>query len=272
MKRVVTKKEEITMNSTNQMRGAKAIFNWSGGKDSALCLYKLLQSNEYEISNLLTTVSEKYQRISQHGVRVELLEQQAENIGISLHKLMMPDWPTMESYNGMMEKTLKKFKEQDINISIFGDIFLEDLRKYREEKLAEVDFKGVFPLWHIPTEQLAKEFIDLGFKAVVVCVDEKHLDKSYVGREFNEQFLNDLPEKVDPCGEYGEYHTFVYEGPIFNKPVKFKKGEIVYRKYTPPKKDQKKEEKNSYTCGSDNDTKITTGFWYCDLLHNKFSV
>ena len=142
------------------MSKPKAIFNYSGGKDSSLALYKILQNGEYEISCLLTTVSKKYQRISQHGVRVELLEQQAENIGIPLHKLMMPDWPTMEAYNGIMETTLKKFKEQDINFSIFGDIFLEDLRKYREEQLALAGYKGLFPLWKITTKKIAREFID----------------------------------------------------------------------------------------------------------------
>jgi len=228
-----------------------------------LCLYKVLQTGKYEISYLLTTLSSKYQRISQHGVRMELLEQQAANIGIALHKLIMSDMPTMEAYNGIMEKTLKAFKRQGIQLSVFGDIFLEDLRRYREERLATVGFKGVFPLWHIPTKQLAMEFIDLGFKAIIVCVDEKHLDSSFAGREFNEQFLKDLPENIDPCGEYGEFHSFVYDGPIFTKPIEIKKGEIVYRKYVPPKKN---EDSDSYTCGSNNPTHITTGFWYCDLL------
>ena len=245
------------------MQKTKAIFNWSGGKDSSLCLYKVLQSAEYEISYLLTTVSSKYQRISQHGVRVELLEQQTTNIGIALHKLIMPDMPTMAAYNGIMEKNLKTFKREGIRSSIFGDIFLEDLRRYREEKLEEVGFEGVFPLWHIPTKQLAKEFIDLGFKAVIVCIDEKHLDSSFVGREFDKHFLRDLPENVDPCGEYGEFHSFVYDGPVFTKPVEIDKGEIVYRKYLPPKRD---DGTDPDTCGSNNPTHITTGFWYCDLL------
>ncbi|MBW8048932.1 MAG: diphthine--ammonia ligase [Cytophagales bacterium] len=252
------------------MQKEKAIFNWSGGKDSALCLYKILRSNEYEISWLLTTVSEKYQRISQHGVRVELLEQQAENIGIPLEVLMMPDSPTMEAYNCMMEKTLKGFKKQGVHLSIFGDIFLEDLRKYREERLATLDLVGVFPLWKLNTRKLVDEFIDLGFKAIVVCVDSKDLDRSFVGREIDEKFINDLPEKVDPCGEYGEFHTFVYDGPVFQKPVKFTKGEIVYRKYTPPKKTE--DSSHAGTCNPytsrrhENLTHPEFGFWYCDLL------
>jgi len=241
----------------------RAIFNWSGGKDSSLCLHRLLLSGDYEISYLLTTVSEKYQRISQHGVRVDLLETQAQRIGIALHILSMPDTPTMEAYNSVMERTLQGFKDIGITLSIFGDIFLEDLRTYREERLASIGFKGVFPLWKIPTKQLADEFIDLGFKAVIVCIDERHLDKSYVGREFDNQFLDDLPENVDPCGEHGEFHSFVYDGPIFSKPVEFKKGKVVYRKYTPPKS---VDIDDPCAANTVNPQHITTGFWYCDLL------
>jgi len=238
----------------------KALFNWSGGKDSSICLHKVLQSGDFEIAALLTTVSDKYQRISQHGVRVELLEQQASSIGIELQKLMMPDWPTMEAYNEMMEKALMQFKDQGVTTSIFGDIFLEDLRKYREERLAMVGLEGEFPLWKTPTNELAEEFIDLGFKAVVVCVDEKHLPKEFAGREFDNAFLEDLPEGVDPCGEYGEFHSFVYAGPIFKEPIAIEKGEIVYRKYEPAKS----KTDQSYDCGPDEHP--TTGFWYCDLL------
>ena len=136
--------------------------------------------------------------------------------------------------------------------------------RLREGRLSKVDFKGIFPLWFIPTKQLAKEFIDLGFKAVIVCVDEKHLDKNFVGREFNKAFLNDLPKNVDPCGEYGEFHSFVYDGPIFKKPIDIERGEIVYKKYKPPKRDE--DDIHSYTYGSNKSTDITSGFWYCDLL------
>lgn len=240
----------------------KAIFNWSGGKDSSFCLHKVLQDREFEVSTLLTTVSEKYQRISQHGVRVELLEQQADRIGIPLHKALMPEWPTMESYNEMMRQTLGKFKEEDITVSIFGDIFLEDLRKYREEKLANAGFTGEFPLWKIPTDQLARDFIEQGFKAVIVCVDEKHLDKSFAGREYDEAFLNDLPDGVDPCGEHGEFHSFVYEGPIYSKPIRFTRGEVVHRTYERKKK--KEGELGEYE--RTHDAIPATGFWYCDLI------
>lgn len=199
----------------------KAIFNWSGGKDSSLALYKSLQSNEYEISYLLTTVSSGPKRIIQHGVREELLDLQADSIGIPLYKLFLPENPDMDTYNSLIKETLIKFKEKNIHTGIFGDIFLEDLRKYREEKLAEVNVKADFPIWKISSSDLIKEFINLGFKAVVVCVNENNLDKSFAGREIDTDFVNDLPADVDPCGENGEYHSFVYDGPIFKKPVVF---------------------------------------------------
>ena len=142
--------------------------------------------------------------------------------------------------------------------SVFGDIFLEDLRKYREDKLAELNLKGVFPLWKKSTHELIREFIDSGFKAVTTCVNDKYLDKSFVGRIIDDNFLNDLPDGVDLCGENGEYHSFVFDAPFFSSPIPFEKGEIVYRKYT--------------TSNHDSDTKKNTdspfenGFWYCDLL------
>jgi len=224
----------------------------------------VLKAGEFEVSSLLTTVSEKYQRISQHGVRVELLERQAKSLGLKLHKAMVSEWPTMESYNELMSQTLKQFKKENIEVSIFGDIFLEDLRKYREEKLAEVGFNGVFPLWKLPTDQLAREFVELGFKAVIVCVDENHLDESFAGREFDESFLKNLPEGVDPCGEYGEFHSFVYEGPIYSKPIPFSRGEVVYRKYEPKRNTEGAAD--GYECGTDQ--MPATGFWYCDLIPN----
>ena len=166
-----------------------------------------------------------------HGVRQELLRQQAESIGIPLHMVMVPEMPTMEIYNDLMEHTLKKFKQEGIDYSVFGDIFLEDLKKYREERLAQVGMKGVFPIWKIPSSRLVREFIDLGFKAVLACVDEKVLDRSFAGRPLDDALLKDLPAKVDPCGENGEYHSFVYDGPIFDHPIAFDFGEVVHRDY-----------------------------------------
>lgn len=239
----------------------KVIFNWSGGKDSALCLYKLLQAQQYDILCLLTSVSEQYQRISMHGVRVELLHEQATQIGLPLVKMQIPEMPTMEAYEKVMQSTLKDLIKQGASASVFGDIFLEDLRTYRETKLAEVNLKGIFPLWKIPTSQLINEFIDLGFKTIVTCVNEKYLDKSFAGRIIDRSFLRDLPKNVDPCGENGEFHTFVFDGPLFKSPVLFEKGEVVYRKYEPaPKTD------SAYDCEDEIENPISTGFWYCDLL------
>jgi len=240
------------------MNKQKAIFNWSGGKDSSLALYKALQAGEYEINYILTTVSSGFGRIIQHGVREKLLETQAERIGIPLYKLYLPENPDMDIYNSLIRETLIKFKGEDIHTGIFGDIFLEDLRKYREEKLAEVNVKAVFPIWKYPTHNLIEEFIELGFKAVIVCVNENYLDKSFAGREIDADFLKDLPANVDPCGENGEYHSFVYDGPIFKRPVKFQRGKIIRKTYIPSKKDR--EENEEYKKVPE------TVFWYCDLI------
>jgi uncharacterized protein (TIGR00290 family) len=228
----------------------KVIMNWSGGKDSALCLYKLMQGEAYDILCLLTSISEPFQRISMHGVRVELLKAQAESIGLPLVKMQLPENASMEQYEKQMKETLEELKKQGAAISAFGDIFLEDLREYREKKLSEIGLKAIFPLWKIPTIHLVHEFIDLGFKTIITCVNEKFLDKSFAGRIIDEEFLKDLPGNIDPCGENGEFHTFVFEAPFFKKPVQFEKGELVYRKY-------KSESGN---------TSLDTGFWYCDLI------
>lgn len=252
-----------------RMTKPKAVFNWSGGKDSALCLHHVLQEKQYEIDCLLTSVNAEYQRISMHGVRTELLEEQAKAIGISLKKLMLPEMPTMSVYDEKMQETWREFKEKGINYSIFGDIFLEDLKRYREQQLAKVQIKGVFPLWQKNTDYLINEFIDAGFKAVLVCVNEKYLDQSFAGRLIDRDFLKDLPKNVDPCGEYGEYHSFVYDGPIFKNPVTFETGEVVYRNYKPVSK-----EKEEDTCFSNRTQSYDTGFWYCDLLtvNNKVEI
>lgn len=242
----------------------KALFNWSSGKDSALALYKILQNPEFKIDYLLTSVNQQFKRISMHGVRVELLQQQAESIGIPLEIMEIPEMPTMEVYESVMQQTLEKLKNKGISHSVFGDIFLEDLRQYREDKLATMGFEGVFPIWRIPTKELIQEFISLGFQTVVVCVNERYLDKSFVGRMIDQQFIDDLPENVDVCGENGEFHTFCFDGPIFQKPIDFELGEIVYRKYEKPKTDS-----SNTACDSDDSTAYDYGFWYCDLIPKK---
>lgn len=238
--------------------------NWSGGKDSSLCLHRVLQSDEYEISYLITTLNRQFDRISQHGVRADNLDKQSEYIGIPVYKIYLPDTPTMESYNQIMKSALTKLADEGIKTSIFGDIFLQDLRDYREERLSELGYRASFPLWQEDTGKLAHEFIELGFKAVVVCVDERYLDKSFIGRTYDYDFIRDLPDGVDPCGENGEFHTFVYDGPLFSQPVPFQKGEVVYRTYTPPKQNDNDME---YQCGrSDRKPHPGTGFWYIDLV------
>ncbi|TGD59571.1 Dph6-related ATP pyrophosphatase [Flavobacterium humi] len=239
----------------------KAIFNWSSGKDSALALYKTLKNPDIEIVSLLTSVNQQYNRISMHGVRAELLEQQAKSIGLPLYMMKIPEMPTMEVYENVVRETMVKFKSEGVSLSIFGDIFLEDLRKYREEKLASMQLEGVFPLWNTPTKQLIQEFLDLGFKTIVTCVNERHLDKSFAGRVIDAQFIADLPDDVDVCGENGEFHTFTFDGPVFSKPITFEVGEIVYRKYEKPK-----EEPSGTACDTNTSDPFDYGFWYCDLL------
>lgn len=237
----------------------KVLFNWSSGKDSSLALYKLLQNKEYQIEYLFTSVSEKYNRISMHGVRKELLIKQAESIGIPLKILSLPEMPSMESYNEAMKNALFPIVEEGITHSAFGDIFLEDLKNYREEKLAEVGLQGIFPLWKIDTTELITEFLDLGFKTIVTCVNSEFLDESFVGRVIDKQFIKDLPENVDVCGENGEFHTFTFDGQIFKNPVEFEIGEKVYREYERPKST------SNDICNS-NEDQPNYGFWYVDLL------
>jgi uncharacterized protein (TIGR00290 family) len=235
----------------------QAYMNWSGGKDAALCLYKALQSNQYNISHVLTSVNAAHDRISMHGVRRSLLEAQAAAIGIPLTTIELPEQPNMTEYENAMMNKVNELRSAGCTHSIFGDIFLEDLRTYRENKLREVGIECVFPLWKTNTTSLVKEFISLGFKTIIVCVNEQLLDKSFCGRIIDESFLQDLPSHVDPCGENGEFHTFVYEAPIFKQAIPFTKGEIIYRKYAAPKNADN-------NCHSNNSPDY--GFYFCDLI------
>lgn len=229
----------------------KAIFNWSSGKDSSLALFKIIQENKYEITSLLTSINKEFQRISMHGVPVSLLEKQAESLGFPLIKMELPKEPSMEEYRSIMDKTMSHIQSMGVTASVFGDIFLEDLRQYREEQLNTIGMEAVFPLWKKDTLELIHEFIDLGFKTIVTCVNETYLDKSFAGRVIDRDFIRDLPGHVDPCGENGEFHTFTFEGPVFKKPVIFEIGETVKKTYPRPKTDS--EEEGEYI------------FWFCDL-------
>lgn len=207
----------------------KIIFCWSSGKDSAMALYKLVQSAQYDIFCLLTTITEGYDRISMHGVRKELFEKQIEELGFASEKVFIPKNSDNSIYEARMTETLSKYKEKGAESVAFGDIFLEDLRLYRLNNLAKIGMKGIFPLWKQDTLGLANEFISLGFRAIVSCVDTQFLGREFCGREFNHDFLADLPKGIDPCGENGEFHTFVFAGPLFKKKIDFSKGEIVLR-------------------------------------------
>lgn len=208
--------------------------NWSGGKDSSLTLHKVLEDPAYTVDSLLTSVNAAYHRVSMHGVRRRLLEAQAASIGLPLQTIELPEQPDMDEYEGAMREKVSSLKERGCTHAIFGDIFLEDLRRYREEKLESMGVTCIFPLWKIPSQALMQEFLEKGFKAIIVCVNTRWLDKSFCGRIIDEAFLKDLPADVDPCGENGEYHSFVFEGPIFKYPIPFEKGEIVYKEYKGP--------------------------------------
>ncbi|MFA5771714.1 MAG: diphthine--ammonia ligase [Thermoplasmata archaeon] len=207
----------------------KVLFTWSGGKDSAMALYELQRTHDYEISALLTTVTEDYDRISMHGVRRILLEQQAESLGIPLEKVYITKNASNDEYEAKMRDMLMEYQSQGVLSVVFGDIFLEDLRKYREENLSKIGMRGIFPIWKRDTAGLAHTFIDLGFKAVITCVDSNVLDKRFAGRLYDKQFLRELPSGVDPCGENGEFHSFVYDGPIFQEKIAVTMGDVVLR-------------------------------------------
>ncbi|SEK39831.1 MJ0570-related uncharacterized domain-containing protein [Aquimarina amphilecti] len=238
----------------------KTYFNWSSGKDSSLALYYILQHKEYDITKLVTTINDDFKRVSMHGLRESLLDDQAISLNLPLHKIKLSASVSMTSYNEVMKKNVEQLNSDGYTHCVFGDIFLEDLRLYREEQLNSVGIQGIFPLWKKDTKELLLEFINLGFKAITVCVNAKYLNDSFCGRILDESFLNDLPENVDPCGENGEFHTFVFDGPIFSNPINFEIGEKVLRNYSPSADDDD-------NCFSDKDDKSwDTSFWYCDLI------
>ena len=205
------------------------LFCWSGGKDSAMALHTLLQRSDIHIAALLTTVTEGYERISMHGVRRELLERQAQSIGLPLHEVRIPPQCVNPIYEARMEEALRVYFESGVRKVAFGDIFLEDLRAYREKNLARVGMTAIFPIWKRDTRELIRSFHANKFRAVAVCVDSKVLDPSFAGRELDEPFFRDLPPHADPCGENGEFHTFVFDGPIFQSPIPVRTGEVINR-------------------------------------------
>jgi uncharacterized protein (TIGR00290 family) len=195
-----------------------------------MALHALLKSSRYEVVSLLTTISKQYERISHHGVREELLEQQAVALGIRLHKLYLhQDHCSNEDYEAAMKKVMLEYKERGVLTVAFGDIFLQDLREYRENNLAKVGMKAIFPIWHRDTTEIVRTFVEFGFKAYLTCVDGEKLGEEFAGRPIDADLIRDLPDGVDPCGENGEFHSYVYDGPIFQRPVDLNVGEIVLR-------------------------------------------
>jgi uncharacterized protein (TIGR00290 family) len=234
----------------------KCFFSWSGGKDSSLALYRLLKNPVYEICYLVTTVNEGANRISMHGVREELLLLQAESIGIPLYQIRLPKMPDTGTYNRVMHQHYLNFKEQGITHAAYGDIFLQDLKAYRDARLAEAGLIGVYPLWQQDTQQLLDEFWSVGFKTIIACTQASlgHM----AGQELTAGLVNTFPAGVDVCGENGEFHTFAFEGPIFQRPIKVSKGEKVFRSFQAPKQTDSVHANASLP--------ELAGFWYCDLL------
>ncbi len=229
----------------------KALMNWSGGKDSALSLYHVLQQPDVEITHLLTSLNDAFGRVSMHGVREELLDQQAQALGLPLIKLRLPETVSMQEYHHRMAETLAPLIVSGITHSVFGDIFLEDLRQHREERLQRVGLTGLFPLWKRPSRELLNEFWEKGFQTVVVSINGNLLDSSFCGRLLNEEFVRDLRPHVDPCGENGEFHTFVFDAPYFSRPIHFQISETVEKTY-------------HYTTAEGE--VITTSYFFTDLL------
>lgn len=222
----------------NSLSQKPVVLSWSGGKDSCLALNELLASPEFHIEALLTTVTREYGRISMHGVRTALLERQAESLGLPLQQLFISKGATNAEYESCMAEAFSALRGRGIDTVAFGDLFLEDIKSYRDRFLAGHGMTGLYPIWHRHTGMAIRDFIAAGFKTIIVCVDPRQLDPSFAGRIIDEQLLSELSSTCDPCGENGEFHTFVFDGPIFSKPVQFVRGEIVCR----------------------------DSFWFCDLV------
>lgn len=242
----------------------KVVFCWSGGKDSALCLHHVLASGRHEVLCLLTTVNEEYQRVSMHGVRTVLLEQQAAAIGLPLEKVFVSRGGSNAEYEERMGTALRKYRELGATAVVFGDIFLEDLRRWREDNLAKIGMSAVFPLWQRNTHELIAEFLTLGFRSMVCCVNDAWLGEESIGCEIDSGFIAGLPPEVDPCGENGEFHSFAFAGPIFKEPLRIEIGEKVYRPLEAITPSGNVASADT-VCPPPSQTR-TKGFWFCDLL------
>lgn len=228
----------------------KAVFNWSGGKDSALALYKTLQSGEYEIVSLLTTVNKDTNRSSMHAIPVELLRAQAESIGLPIYLLEFDPKGEMAGYEDAMLRAVTYFKNRGVCHFIFGDIFLHDVRSYREQQLKPYGIEVIEPLWNKTAPEIMEEFLQSGLKTIVVTTMADLLDETYIGRTIDRSFVENLPENIDPCGENGEYHTFCFDGPLFHHPVCYTLG-------TPFE--------FSHTVDMEDGTQQTFSYWFANL-------
>lgn len=224
----------------------KTYFNWSTGKDSALALHYLLQDSQYSVEYLLTSVNATFDRVSMHGLRRALLQAQLSAIGLPSGTLELPEQPTNAEYEAELRKKVSELHAAGFECAAFGDIFLEDVRRYREAQLAPFGIQALFPLWHRPTHDILRQLIDLGFQAVIICANADLLDRSFVGQVIDASFIRHLPAGIDPCGENGEFHTFCFNAPYFKHPIEFRIGDTVLREY--------------HYGGQ------TSRFWFCDLL------
>lgn len=202
---------------------------WSSGKDSALALQRLLARSDVHVCGLLTTVSAGSRRVTIHGVRHDILRQQAASTGLDLCEVEIPPDCSDDVYGAAMREAMMPYVRRGVKDVAFGDVFLENIREYRQSKLDQLGMKAIFPLWDLDTQELARSFIRDGFKAIITSVDGQALDRSFAGRGFDEQLLADLPDDVDPCGENGEFHTLVYSGPIFRRPINVTPGHVTMR-------------------------------------------
>lgn len=207
----------------------KTLMSWSSGKDSAWALYNLQQDPEIDLVGLFCTVNKEFNRVAMHGVRVELLQKQAQSIGLPLEILEIPNPCSNSEYEAVMSEFVDRAKSSKIERFAFGDLFLEDIRHYREEKLKDSGISPIFPIWGIPTDMLIREMISGGLKTVITCIDPKQISKEFVGKELDESFLSKLPKNIDPCGENGEFHSFVFDGPMFKEKIEIRVGDIVQR-------------------------------------------
>lgn len=228
------------------MEKEKCFLNWSGGKDSYMALERILNDEKFQLEFLFTTFSDEHKRVTMHGVPERLMDEQARCLGLPLRKFYLPENCDMPTYEKLMQEQLEQIKSEGIHVSVFGDIFLEDLKSFRDKKLSKVGMKGYYPLWKEDTDILVHSFVEKGSKTIVVAADGSKLNATHVGRVIDRNFLTSLPEDVDPCGENGEFHTFVFDGQLFHKPVAFEIGETVQKTY-------------KVTDSKD------AAFWFCEL-------